>query len=169
MEEAIKRSKAKEQETFQSARERHLSLVFAFVSRRIKPREEAEDVTAEVFVAAYRCWRMRRGETRLWLLGIARRKVADAYRRQKRTFDLRRDEEPSADALREFEQSYESRRALAVLFSLPDAERDALALQALEGLSIEEIAEVLGRSHSATNSLLQRARTRVRETVERQR
>jgi DNA-directed RNA polymerase specialized sigma24 family protein len=70
-------------ETFQDARRAHQSMVFAFVSRRIKPREDAEDVTAEVFLVAYRHWAKKRGETRLWLFGIARRKIADAYRRRR--------------------------------------------------------------------------------------
>jgi RNA polymerase sigma-70 factor (ECF subfamily) len=153
-------------ETFAEARERYMPLVFAYVSRRVKPVEEAEDVTAEVFVDAFRHWNRRRGEARLWLLGIARRKVADSYRRRKRALRIRRDEEPTADAMAEFEGNYESRQAVAVLLALPDDERDALAMQILEDLSITEIAAVLGRSYAATNSLLQRARDRVHKLTE---
>jgi DNA-directed RNA polymerase specialized sigma24 family protein len=68
----------------------------------------------------------------------------------------------------EFVHSYESRQALAILFQLPQDERDALTMQVLEELSIPEIAEVLGRSYAGTNSLLQRARERVRKIAEKQ-
>ena len=147
---------------FPEARRRYQSLVFAFVSRRVRPVEEAEDVTAEVFADAFRHWKKKNGEPRLWLLGIARRKVADFYRRRK-NWSLREGEEPSADLFAEFVASFESREAIRVLFSLPEDERDALSMQVLEEMSIAEIAEVIGRSYAATNSLLQRARSRVRE------
>ena len=147
---------------FPEARRRYQSLVFAFVSRRVRPVEEAEDVTAEVFADAFQHWKRRKGEPRLWLLGIARRKVADSYRRRK-NWQLRKEEEPSADIFAQFVASYESRQAMQMLFSLPEDERDALSMQVLEEMSIAEIAEVIGRSYPATNSLLQRARRRVRE------
>ena len=155
-------------ETFQDARQAHQSLVFAFVSRRIKPREDAEDVTAEVFLDAYRHWVKKRGETRLWLLGIARRKIADAYRRRRGFWRLRPTDGHTADMFGALVQSTESQQALAILFQLPPDERDALTLQVLEELSIPEIAEVLGRTYAGTNSLLQRARERVRKIAEKQ-
>ncbi len=147
---------------FPEARRRYQPLVFAFVSRRVRPVEEAEDVTADVFADAFRHWNKRTGEPRLWLLGIARRKVADSYRRRQ-NWQLTEGEEPSADLFDEFVESYESRQAMQILFSLPEEERDALSMQVLEEMSIAEIAEVIGRSYPATNSLLQRARKRVRE------
>ncbi|RYG43542.1 sigma-70 family RNA polymerase sigma factor, partial [bacterium] len=64
--------------SFAEARRLYQPLVFAFVARRIRPTEDAEDIVAAVFVDAYRGWSRRKGEARLWLLGIARRKVADA-------------------------------------------------------------------------------------------
>ena len=147
---------------FAEARGRYQSLVFAFVSRRVRPVEEAEDVTAEVFADAFRHWRKRKGEPRLWLLGIARRKVADSYR-GRRQWPLRDSEEPSADLFAEFVASFESKEAMQILFSLPEDERDALSMQILEEMSIGEIAEVIGRSYAAANSLLQRAREGFRE------
>ena len=62
--------------TFVEARLEFQSAVFAFVSRRINPLEEAEDLTADVFFEAFRHWRRLRGSPKLWLFGIARRKIA---------------------------------------------------------------------------------------------
>lgn len=164
----LRRLKESNTPTFAEARREHQSLVFAYVSRRIKPAEEAEDVTAEVFLDAYRHWHRCKGPARLWLLGIARRKVADAYRRRKPVHGLREGEGPTSDSLHEFVSGFESRQALNILLSLPPDERDALSLQILEEMPIEEIAVVIGRSPAATNSLLQRARARVRKAVDAQ-
>ena len=147
--------------TFGEARRAYGSVVFAFVARRVRPVEEAEDVVAAVFVDAFRHWGRRRGDPRLWLLGIARRKVADSLRRRRTQWTLR-EEDAVADALGDFVLRAEADRAAALVARLPADERDALLMQVLEEMPIEEIAAVLGRSAKATNSLLGRARTRVR-------
>ena len=147
--------------TFGEARMAYQTTVFAFVARRVRPLEEAEDVVASVFVDAFRHWHRRKGDPRLWLLGIARRKVADSLRKKRPQWTLREDD-LTADALGDFVQKAEVERLAALIARLPADERDALLMQALEEMPIEEIAAVLGRSVKATNSLLGRARTRVR-------
>src|SRR5437899_6303338 len=64
--------------------ERYLGEVFRYVLRRVPRQEEAEDITAEVFAAAFVGLPRFRGQCSpyLWLLGIARRKIADALRRR---------------------------------------------------------------------------------------
>lgn len=151
--------------SFADARLRHQSLVFGFVARRIRPIEDAEDVVAAVFVDAYRHWNRRRGEPRLWLLGIARRKVADALRKKRNWWQVREDD-LRADAMDDFMTRAQASAAAEIAAALPEDERDALLMQALEDLKIEEIAAVLGRSPKATNSLLQRARQRITRLVE---
>ncbi|HSI73618.1 MAG TPA: sigma-70 family RNA polymerase sigma factor [Fimbriimonas sp.] len=147
---------------FAEARTEYQSLIFAFISRRIKPVEDAEDLTAQVFVDAYRGWRKLRGSPKLWLLGIARRKVYDAWRKRRPSFSLR-EEDASSDGMEIFVGNLQMREAMRIALALPALERDALLLQVLDDLSVEEIALVLGRSTKATNSLLQRARARVRK------
>ena len=147
--------------------ERHLDDVFRYVSRRLARREDAEDVCAEVFAAAFETLPRFRGdvEPKLWLLGIARRKVADALRRQ----TLRREVElpPDFDLADASCHSHPPRAALQaetrqklrdLLANLKDEQREVLLLKYVEELSVEEIAVVMNRSHGAANSLLQRAR-----------
>src|SRR5437867_3587175 len=64
--------------------ERYLKDVFHYVQRRVARQEEAEDVTAEVFAAAFAGLSRFRGHCPpyLWLLSIARRKIVDARRRR---------------------------------------------------------------------------------------
>lgn len=145
----------------------HLDEVFRYIARRLARREEAEDVCAETFAAAFDALPRFRDEVspRLWLFGIARRKVADALRRQsvRREIewppeldlaDPNRHDCPPRALIRE-----ESRAQMrAVLDGLKVEQREALLLKYVEELSIEEIAVVMNRTHAAANSLLQRAR-----------
>ena len=158
---------------------RYLDDVFRYVSRRLPRREEAEDVTAEVFEAALTALPGYRGKAHpyVWLLGIARRKIIDVGRRRRtrrETFvsemavsdandAARRDEPevfmaagPGPEARVLEAERLETIREL--VNALKEEQREALLLQHVERLSIAEIAEVMGRSPAAVNSLLQRAR-----------
>jgi RNA polymerase sigma-70 factor (ECF subfamily) len=137
-------------------RERYLDDVFRYVSAFVRPPAEAEDVTMDVFHAALTSRdRLRRGDDpRLWLLGIARRKVADCLRRR-----YRRREEPLAAGIQTRERDLDQTVLLGqVLAQIPRDHGQVLVLKYVNGLSTEEIARVLGRSTAAANSLLQRAR-----------
>src|SRR4051794_13164461 len=64
--------------------EQYLEPVFHYILRRVPRRDEAEDIAAEVFAAAFTGLPRFRGQCSpyLWLLGIARRQVAIALRRR---------------------------------------------------------------------------------------
>jgi RNA polymerase sigma-70 factor (ECF subfamily) len=164
--------------------ERHLEDVFRYVLRRVGTQEEAEDITAEVFTAAFVALPRFRGQCPpyLWLLSIARRKIIDARRRRaarRETLasELEWGQEPTKggdarggvqalhDALVAAEgpeaavMRAEARRMLGQLVAQLGADqREALLLHYMEGLSIAEIAVVMARSHASVKSLLQRAR-----------
>src|ERR1044071_1768733 len=58
--------------------------VFRYFARRVRPREEAEDLTAETFLAAFQNLRKARShDPKLFLFGIARRKLADCLRKRR--------------------------------------------------------------------------------------
>jgi RNA polymerase sigma-70 factor (ECF subfamily) len=151
--------------TFAEARSRYQGLVFAFVANRIRPVQEAEDVVANVFVDAYRHWSRCKGDPKLWLLGIARRKVADALRKKKPIWTIR-EEDATSNAMDEFVNQAQANQAAAMVAKLPPDERDAFLMQVVEEMQIEEISVVLGRSVKATNSLLGRARARIRRQLQ---
>jgi len=153
--------------SFNDAREQYEALIFAFVSRRIRPVEEAEDIVAHVFVDAFVQWRRLRGAPKNWLLGIARRKVCDALRKQRKLWSLQ-EGDARACALGGFIEAVEVRQAVAIVMTLREDQRDAFLLQVLEELSIDEIAQVMSRSSASVNSLLQRARARIQKTLDSQ-
>jgi RNA polymerase sigma-70 factor (ECF subfamily) len=155
--------------------ERYLEEVFRYVLQRVPRQEEAEDITAEVFAAAFEGMARFRGQCSpyLWLLGIARRKIALALRQRAARRETLASELPdeSVDGPPAWEPAAgaegpeatltraEARGVVrALIAQLSADQREALLLQHVERLSVAEIAVVMGRSPASVNSLLQRAR-----------
>ncbi len=153
---------------------RYLSTVFRYVAARIVGGTEAEDITADVFSAAFQrlgaCPKpAATGDddpVRAWLFGIARRKLADAYRRRTRRPEVALDATvpasphfaPEVQLLAD-EAAHTLR---TILDTLPEMQREALRLKYVEELSLEEMGWVLGKSPGAVGQLLHRARQTVR-------
>lgn len=119
----------------------------------------------EVFAAAFADFaKIQRAEDqKVWLLAIARRKVADHLRRK-----YRRAEQPLASAETNAGMPMFSEIQIATrgaLEQLPENQREALVLKYINGLSTEEVGHVIRRSMAATNSLLQRARESLRDAL----
>src|ERR1044072_836057 len=134
----------------------YLDDVFRYVSAFVRPPAEAEDVTMNVFHAAFSSMKSlrRANDPRLWLLGVARRKVADSPPRHYRPREAELEPtltstEPDIDQVLLVGQ---------VLRLLPPDQAQSLVLKYVNGLSVEEIAQLMKRSNAAANSLLQRAR-----------
>lgn len=139
----------------------YLDDVWRYVSSRLGRKEDAEDVTMDVMAAAFARLRKDQAvdEPKLWLLTIAKNKVADALRRR-----YRRRETPLVDGDAADGQDHLRRFAVnSVLDRMADDQSQALVLKYVNGLSTEEVGAVLKRSPEAANSLLQRARQSFRE------
>jgi RNA polymerase sigma-70 factor (ECF subfamily) len=133
--------------------ELHLPHLIAYLSRRASSLESAEDLAAETLAIACEKWaRPSVKDDRLWLLGIARRVAADAYRKEKRGRSL------SGDPSHQDDDSLPLRMAVD---RLPANQREALILTAVEGFSAAEAARIMKRSPASVNSLVQRARARL--------
>jgi RNA polymerase sigma-70 factor (ECF subfamily) len=117
----------------------------------------AEDLTQETFLAAVgELRRGRRIDAPLpWIYGIARHKLLDHYRRQERSARITFSESEAMHATRADDVDD---RALAALAAVPPAQRIALVLRHVDGLSVPEVAAALGRSIEAVESLLVRGR-----------
>lgn len=139
----------------------YLNDVWRYVSSRLDLTEDAEDVTMDVMSAAFK--RMQSGleveDYRIWLLTIAKNKVSDCLRRR-----YLRKESPLSLVEDTSEPVGLERFAVnAILDKMSDEHSQALILKYVNGLSTEEVAQVLKKSPDATNSLLQRARQNFRE------
>src|SRR4051794_12925542 len=140
-----------------------LPLVYGYLLRRCGgSAATAEDLTQETFVAVVAELRKgRRVEAPVpWVLGIARHKLLDHYRRQsrrERTVELGDDLELVSGVPEDANDL-----AVAALARVPASQRAALVLRHLDGFSVPEIASALGRSIEAVESLLVRGRTNFR-------
>ncbi len=149
--------------------------VFGVALRMLGNRAEAEEVAQEAFVRAHRALGEFRGDAKLstWLYAITSRlclnRLASGERRMARQGEdalLRlSDAGPRPDAAlerRELEAALG--RAIA---DLPEDRRIVVVLRDLEGLSYEEIAQVLELELGTVRSRLHRARAELREKLER--
>jgi RNA polymerase sigma-70 factor, ECF subfamily len=150
-------------------------LLFRVANSVLRSRTEAEDVVQDVFlrVLEHRTSLPAIRDMRVWLIRIAWNLALDRRRRRQ---PAQLDESfghllvsatPPADAAMAEEQRL--RAVLREIERLPKAERHVLLLSAVEELGTSEIAAVLGRTDSAVRALLSRARTRLRERLERRR
>lgn len=140
--------------------EQHFDAIHAYVSRRIRPIEDAEDVTSETFAAAFRDFKKVRGDARVWLYGIARRKIVDLLRRRavEQRHKPAQQVEATASAQWQVEAGEASDKLRALINLLPPDQREALLLQFVEELTVAEIATVMGRSAKSVKGLLARAK-----------
>ena len=145
--------------------------VYAFIRQRLSPRLDlVEDLVQEVFIAAWENLNSFRGASplRAWLLGIARHKVEDYYRRLLQSAQplepATAEELPAEDLDMEgiADRERTERRARQVLEELPERYRVALQWRYWEKRSARQMAKAAGRSEKAIERLLARAREQFR-------
>ena len=127
--------------------------LYNYVSYNLRGADEAEDVLSETLLAVVQAIRSFDGNVNLstFVYSIAYRKVADYWRARQVTSEL-----PEwLSTAGPNDTSIELYEALA---ELPEQAQQVLLLRYHVGLSVAEIAVVLGRSYKATESLLSRVR-----------
>lgn len=145
---------------------RHMPVVWRVAFRMLRDREEAEDVTQETFL---RAWKMLpdwedRAKFSTWACTVAINLCRDRLKKKK---PVLMDELPEqADAALHPEQALSQKQASdrinTLVDALPDRQKAALSLCAFEGLGNIEAAEAMGVSIEALESLLARARRKLR-------
>jgi RNA polymerase sigma-70 factor, ECF subfamily len=150
------------------------ALLFRVAHSILRNRAESEDVVQDVFLRVLEQERKLPDirDLRVWLVRITWNLAIDRRRR------IRPDQldEPFADSLisrttpadQALSDARQITATLREIERLPKPERHALLLSAIDELSITEISTILHRSESAVRALLFRARTRLRERLEKQ-
>ncbi|GAY07178.1 RNA polymerase sigma factor [Pseudonocardia sp. N23] len=140
--------------------------VYGYLLARCGRKALAEDLTADTFLAAVQeCRRTATDPTIAWLVGIARHKLADHWRalaREER--GLRAVADTAVDQDNPWDDEIDALLAREVLGEQSPLHRAALTLRYLDGLSVGEVARLLGRTEGAAESVLTRARTAFRHT-----
>ena len=148
--------------------DRAVPQVYGYLLPRCGGVATAEDLTAETFLAAVSA--VQRGTveqmTVAWLVRVARNKLVDHWRRQareQRKLALVHDPMPTDDP---WDERLDVHRAHEVMAQLGAHHQAALTLRYLDGLSVPEVAESLGRTVHAAEALLVRARIAFRRAYE---
>lgn len=143
--------------------EMHVDRVYGYARHILGNREDAEEVTSEAFLRAFRRAVDYRGDApvRHWLFGIVRNLCRDRLR-QPRLLTV-----PVEQAADELVEDEAERRVLRTevreaMSALPDEYQDVLVLCDVEQWDAREVAYLFGKSVEATKSLLYRARRALR-------
>jgi RNA polymerase sigma-70 factor (ECF subfamily) len=136
--------------------------VYAFVARRTADREEAQDVTAEVFHQALRNigrFQWRGVPFAAWLLRIAANALADRWQRSARNVEIPSDGpmEDHAQAASEADGVEPRAMLFQLVDRLPPDQRLVIVRRFVDQRSVREIAQELGRSEGAVKQLQFRA------------
>lgn len=163
---------------FAAVFDRHFVTIHRYLSRRVGP-DVADDLAGEVFRVAFErrdAFDPHHPSARPWLYGIATNLVHRERRSEHRRLGaLRRlaarAAVPSADDVFDLADGrLDAETAAATtagaLARLPDADRDALVLFAVEGLSYGQVAAALGVPTGTVRSRISRARRRLRELLD---
>ncbi len=146
-----------------------LPFVYGYLLSRSGDRETAEDLTSQTFLAALSALEVNPElEVNVaWLVGTARHKLVDHWRAQERSARRQRrlvgQHEVANDT---WDVELDALRVRDTLRELGPHHRAALALRYLDGLPVREVADRLGRSRTATETLLMRAKAAFRRCYE---
>ena len=167
-------AKADLDRAFEDLYRAHLRDVYSYAYYRVGNHHDAEDLTEQAFLQAYRHFERARRESngrplRPWLIRIAHNLASNYHR------DRARRPEAALDAIeppthphgteRVAEGREELRQVMTKLDGLADDRRDALIMRFALGMSNREIARALGRTDGATKVLIHRAIKQLEEEM----
>jgi RNA polymerase sigma-70 factor, ECF subfamily len=144
----------------------HLRDVYSYAYYRIGNHHDAEDLTEQTFLQAYRHFERAMRESngrplRPWLIRIAHNLAANYYRDRSRRPQTALDDADTISTLHPTEELVEEREELVEVLTgvtnLPDDRREALIMRFALGMDNKEIARALGRTEGATKVLIHRA------------
>ena len=172
---AEKADKARLDREFTELYRAHLRDVYSYSYYRVGNHHDAEDLTTQTFLQAYRHFERAQRESRgrplrPWLIRIAHNLAANLYRDRSRKPQTAIDESTMPlPAIHTTEDLVEGRDELARILEgideLPDDRREALIMRFALGMDNREIARALGRTDGATKVLIHRATRQLQEIV----
>ncbi|HEY6694642.1 MAG TPA: sigma-70 family RNA polymerase sigma factor [Solirubrobacteraceae bacterium] len=153
----------------------HLRDVYSYSYYRVGNHHDAEDLTEQTFLQAYRHFERAQRESqgrplRPWLIRIAHNLAANYYRDRSRRPQTSIEDAGALAELHTTEGLVEDRedlnRILEGVRRLPDDRREALIMRFALGMDNREIARALGRTDGATKVLIHRAIRQLEDIVE---
>ena len=177
----IEQLKQKDETAFKTIVETWQDMVFNTALGIVQHTEDAEDVAQDVFVQVYESIHTFKGESKLstWLYRIVITKAMDHLRRKKRKkrfafvqslFGVHNDILYDPPDFHHPGITLDNKEKAAVLFKaiekLPENQKVAFTLHKMEGLSYQEVGEVMHATLSSVESLLHRAKGNLKKYLE---
>ncbi|MCI5049357.1 MAG: sigma-70 family RNA polymerase sigma factor [Rickettsiales bacterium] len=162
---------AGEVRAFETLVSRHHQRFYRQVYRWVLHAEDAEDVVQEAFMKIWsgkaRWKAKKKARFTTWFYRILYNQAVDLLRKRNRSVSELKDDIPDEGPTAEDEQIDKQRQMAlrSVLKELPERQRIAVNLFYFEDLSQKQIADMMGISVKALESLLSRARTQLRSQV----
>jgi RNA polymerase sigma factor (sigma-70 family) len=146
----------------------YMEPVYRYLLSRTGSQVEAQDLTAQTFLAAMQAFpRFKQGNFAAWLFAIARRKWIDQARRRRPEEVLTEDLAQAApDLLQQVIHKERSNALRTLLASLPEEEQELVRLRYVAELSYADIGVLLQRSEDAVKKSIYRLVTRLQRRME---
>lgn len=167
--ELVQQAQAGDLAAFEALVQNHSLSLYRFLYRLVGDPADTEELTQETWVRAWQALSRfkRQSSFKTWLFKIGMNLAFNLRKRRKPTEELNElvlastQDEPVVA----FQQKRREEVVKAALAKLPPHQRTALVLAIYEGLSYKEIAEVMGRSVRAIDTLLVRAKNNLRQIL----
>jgi len=180
--ELVRRVLARDADAFRTIMQRHNRRLYRIARSVLRNNAEAEDVVQEAYVSAFTHLASYRGESSLaaWLSRIAMNEALGRLRHRRHTVDIATLEEtrteakiiqfpltaPTDDPERTMAQRQILRLVEETTDDLPEAYRLVFVARVIEGMSVEETADLLDIKPETVKTRLHRARQLVREQLD---
>jgi RNA polymerase sigma-70 factor, ECF subfamily len=161
---------------FTALYERYVDQVYRHVYYRVSNQADAEDITQEVFVRAWKAirnYKTTEAPFTAWLITIAHHLVADHYRRQPQPLVM--DEvpekylgQPSSDPQRMAEANFNKSAIKEAVMKLKGDQQKVIMMHFIDGFSYEEIARALNKSEGAVRVIQYRALSELKRWLKRE-
>lgn len=165
--ELVRRCQARDRSATQELYRRYRESVYRVAWKIVLDREDALDVTQDVFVRVLRSIDNFRLQSRVstWITRITVNASIDLLRRRRRAVALRQAIAEVPQYERDLDDDLAQAQVRAAIEKLSEEHRTCLVLREMEGRSYEEIAESLGCSIGTVRSRIHRARAKVRRLL----
>ena len=169
---ALVRAAQTDAQAFGALYDRYVQRVYRYCYYRTNHAPDAEDLTAQIFMAALEGLPRYRQDGHFggWLFSIARKKVADFHRRTPKGAAQSLEEAVlppiHTDLAMEVETSQRRERLLKLVQALAEDERDLIHLRYVAELSFAEIARTLRKNEEAVKKSLYRLLARLKQQLE---
>ncbi|HEX9664759.1 MAG TPA: RNA polymerase sigma factor [Patescibacteria group bacterium] len=166
-----KYQKTNSPEVFGAIYDQYIDKIYRFIYFKVRTRQEAEDLTSEVFL---KLWQKITNKAEVdnlnaYIYAIARNSVIDYYRQKSTDKEVALEELAElggdAETIGKITQASDVSQLMKAINSLKDEYREVILLRYIEELAIKEIALILNKSQGATRVLLHRALKTLREVI----